>query len=98
MCPVQCEEEEASIATARMDANEGGMVSDGSTQLAVEPGALPMDLSVSVVQHFSRTEHIREGSPCESGDLSAHKMLSVSLSYPLSAGLGSCFDEVVVVC
>eukprot|EP00117_Sycon_ciliatum_P031734 scpid30925/ scgid5087/ Ankyrin repeat and SOCS box protein 8 len=72
-----CEEEEASIATARMDANEGGVVSDGSTRLAVQPGALPMDLSVSVVQHFSRAKHGSEGSPSESGDLSRLKILSV---------------------
>ncbi|XP_065199242.1 uncharacterized protein LOC135830945 isoform X2 [Sycon ciliatum] len=72
-----CEEEEASTATARMDANEGGVVSDGSTRLAVQPGALPMDLSVSVVQHFSRAEHSSEGSPSESGDPSRLQMLSV---------------------
>ncbi|XP_065199238.1 uncharacterized protein LOC135830940 [Sycon ciliatum] len=71
------EEEEASTATARMDANEGGVVSDGSTRLTVQPGALPMDLSVSVVQHFSRAEHSSEGSPSESGDPSRLQMLSV---------------------
>ena len=91
-CHVQ-REEEASTATARMDANEGGVVSDGSTRLAVQPGALPMDLSVSVVQHFSRAKHGSEGSPSESGDLSRLKILSVS-HFPTTCP-GSCIAVLV---